>query len=97
MTSGKWIISDRENGRAYVAVEYKTQESAHKEMMNLLRPYPEGHEWRLRLHVVEKSSTKWLPLDKSLIPEDVVFVDLGEEGVVKMDKGDWPEDDDDDE
>lgn len=40
------------NGRVrYLTVEFPSELDAKKEMDDLLRPYPPGHEWRRRLSV----------------------------------------------
>lgn len=48
----RYVILDRKNNRPYLPRLWTKQE-AEVELWYLLRPYPEGHEWRLRLVVQE--------------------------------------------
>lgn len=48
--SKKWAIVDLKNGRPYIP-QLWTKAEAQRELEGLLSPYPEGHEWRLRLSV----------------------------------------------
>jgi len=54
----KWIIADRESAKPYILVEYKTEKEAVREMACLLRFFPVDHDWRRRLHVVERKHSK---------------------------------------
>jgi len=49
--SESYAIYDTQTGRPYVAVEFESYAAAHAELLSLLRPYPEGHEWWARLAV----------------------------------------------
>lgn len=48
-----WIIYDTVAKKEYVDVKYATEQKAKRELADLLRPYPPGHEWRNRLLVKE--------------------------------------------
>lgn len=49
-----FVIWDTETRRRYVAVSWDDKEMAERELEDLLRPYPEGHEWRKRLKVMPR-------------------------------------------
>lgn len=49
-----WYIYDRK--RVYINTPFAVQEEAKQELQALLRPYPQTHEWRRRLHVMFKES-----------------------------------------
>lgn len=46
-----WLIWDNVEGVPHVYVAFPTEAAARAERASLLRPYPEGHEWRARLEV----------------------------------------------
>lgn len=53
--SNVFVIVDREDGRPYVKKGWPLRAQAEAELNGLLRFFPENHEWRRRLHVVEAS------------------------------------------
>lgn len=50
-----FVIVDREDGRPYVKRGWPLRAQAEAELGGLLRFFPQDHEWRRRLHVVEAS------------------------------------------
>jgi len=76
----KWIIADRESAKPYILVEYKTEKEAVREMACLLRYFPVDHDWRRRLHVVERKHSKGIAKTShvSVAEEEA---DVEEEGV----------------
>jgi hypothetical protein len=48
-----FVILDVVAGRRYIDRLYATREEAQRELDSLLKPYPDGHEWRRRLEVAE--------------------------------------------
>lgn len=46
-----YVIFDEETYRPYIPRTWKTKKIADKELADLLRPYPRGHQWRRRLTV----------------------------------------------
>lgn len=49
-----WVIFDREAKRRHIDVKYTNEYVALEALWDLLRPYPSGHEWRLRLFVKQE-------------------------------------------
>jgi hypothetical protein len=50
-----FVVIDREDGRPYVKKGWALRIQAEAELNGLLKFFPEDHEWRRRLHVVEAS------------------------------------------
>jgi len=59
-----WLIWNKASSKPYLQLAWKTREEARKELVELLRPYPKGHEWRRCLELRER---RWIPVGFQLV------------------------------